>query len=90
MYERFKYTMDTALNIHSTHAMALSQAFPKEFDEALFLARSNPDRSSRTEKILSDRLGMRVKIVGGDDMESEEDLLNRQFLEGVKLRKPPK
>jgi hypothetical protein len=87
VYERFKYAMDTTLNIHSTFLAALAKAFPQEFDRAKAEHDNTPRQQTHAQEVLSRRLGVkRVKIVGGDEMESEEDVLNKPFLEGIDLR----
>jgi len=86
VYERFKYALDTALNIHSIYLAAFAQVFPEEFDRAKAKIDKDPQEPSRTQKILSDKLGGKVLIVGGDDMESKDDVLGKPFLEGLRLR----
>lgn len=89
VYERFKYTMDTILNIHSTYLAALAKAFPKEFNRAKAECDRRLERQSPTQRALSEKLKGRVLIVGGDDMESEDEILGKPFLEGLNLRNPP-
>ena len=86
VYERFEFAMDTALNIHSIYLAALARAFPKEFDQAKAEHDRNPRRQSRAQRVLGKKLGGRVRIVGGDDMETVDDVLERSFLEGFRLK----
>ena len=90
VYERFKYAMDTALNIHTIWLNAFARAFPKEFDKLKVILDEPSKGTSAVQNILSQKLGGRVLIVGGDDMEDEEDLLTRQFLEVMHLTEKPK
>ena len=87
VYERFKYAMDSALNLHQTLLTAFSQVFPHEFDKIKKLVNEGKFPESAAQKILSEKLGGRVKIVGGDDMESEDDILDRPFVEMIDKRK---
>ncbi len=87
VYERFKYAMDTTMNIHATYLMALAQAFPNEFDKASAEAKSKAGQQSEAERLLGEKFGGRVKIVGGDDMQSEDEILQNPVIEGYKLRK---
>jgi len=89
VYKRFKYAMDSALNIHNTYLAALARAFPKEFDRAM--AQHNglrgQKKSNVAREILEKKLGgKKVLIVGGDDMKSEEQILKRPFIEYMKLK----
>jgi|GEM_PF-2076115 len=86
VYERFKYVMDTTLNIHSTYLAALAKAFPKEFDRIKSEFDKQPKKQNSTEKLLSDKLGRKVLIVGGDDMESKDEILGKPFIEGLHIR----
>ena len=88
VYERFKYAMDTALNIHEIYLAALAKAFPDEFSKAKAEQGKRGRRPSRAQRILGERLGgKKVLIVGGDEMESEEEVLDKSFIEGLDLRK---
>jgi TRAP-type mannitol/chloroaromatic compound transport system substrate-binding protein len=88
VYERFKYAMDNILTIPETTLAAFAKAFPKEFDKAKELYGKGFRNVSYTEKVLSQKLGVkRVKIIGGDDMVSEDDILNRPFVEVHGLKK---
>ncbi len=90
VYERFKYAMDTALNIHGIFLAALGKSFPEEFDRAKAEYDKTPRRRSHTQEVLGKKLGgKKVLIVGGDEMESDEEVLNKPFLEGIELRKHP-
>lgn len=87
VYERFRYAMDTALNIHEIYLDSLRKAFPNEYRTAkksFDNKKALPGRS-RAERILSDELKKRVLIVGGDDMESKEDILEKPYIEGVEF-----
>ncbi len=86
VYERFKYAMDTALNIHSIYSAALARAFPKEFDRAKTEIDKHPRRLSNAQRILSEKFGGKVLIVGGDDMEQEDEVLEKPFVEGLQLK----
>lgn len=86
VYERFKYAMDTALNIHSIYLAALAKAFPDEFDRAKTEIDKYPRKPSNAQRILGKKLGGKVLIVGGDDMESEDQVLERPFVEGLRLK----
>lgn len=88
VYERFKHAMDTTLNIHSIYLAALSQAFPEEFDRAKAEIDKHPRNPSNAQRILGNKLGGKVLIVGGDDddMESEDQILERPFVEGLRLK----
>lgn len=87
VYERFKYAMDTTLNIHKIFLGAIARAFPEEFDRGKAEYDKNPGRLTHAQQALGERLGRRVIIVGGDDMKSDEDVLGRPFLEGLDLRR---
>lgn len=88
VYDRFKYAMDSTLNIHETYLAALASAFPREFDEAKNKIDKKPKKPKRAERVLSQKMGgLRVKIVGGDEMETEDDILNRPFVEVMRLEK---
>lgn len=89
VYEMFKYAMDTALNIHSIYLAALAKAFPEEFDRVKAEYGKKPQRQSHAQRVLGEKLGGKVLIVGGDDMESEDEILQKPFIEGLDLRKPP-
>lgn len=87
VYERFKYAMDTALNIHSTYLAAIAKAFPYKFDRAKADYNEQPQQPSHAQRVLGKKLGgKKVLIVGGDEMESEEQILERPFLEGLRLK----
>ena len=88
IYERFKYAMDSALNIHSIYLDALAKAFPQEFDRVKAEYDKRPRQLSRTQRVLEEKLGgKKVLIVGGDEMETEEQIFNRPFIEGIKLKR---
>jgi hypothetical protein len=87
VYGRFKYAVDSILNIHGTLLTAFAKAFPHEFDKIKKLVDEGKLQESAAQKILSEKLGGRVKIVGGDDMESEDDIFKRPFFEVMDLRK---
>lgn len=88
VYERFKYAMDTTLNIHSTFLAGLARAFPEEFDRVKKEYDKTPPQQTPTQVVLSKKIGVKnVIIVGGDEMRSEEDVLERPFIEGLDLRK---
>ena len=87
VYGRFKYAMDTVLNIHNTLLVALAKAFPEEFDRAKKEHDRKPQGQSYAQRVLSEKLGGKVLIVGGDDMKSKNDILNRPFVEGYHLKK---
>lgn len=86
VYERFRYAMDTVLNIHSTYLAAMARAFPEEFDRVRASYGNRLPEKSEARKALEKKLGKRVLIVGGDEMESEDDILQRSFIEGMDLR----
>jgi len=87
VYERFKYVMATALNIHRINLAALAMAFPKEFDQAKAEYDRDPKRQSSTQRILSKQLeGGKVLIVCGDDMKVKDEILRKPFIEGLDLR----
>lgn len=87
VYERFKYAMDTALNIHSIYLAAIAKAFPYEFDRAKADYNKQPQQPSHAQRVLGKKLdGKKVLIVGGDEMESEEQILERLFVEGLRLK----
>lgn len=87
VYERFKYAMDTALYLHSTYLTALSQAFPKEYDKIVADLKKRIAKKSNTQQTINRMVGGNVLIVGGDDMELEEDIFNKPFIEGLDIRK---
>jgi len=88
VYERFKYAMDTTLNVHNLCLAALAKAFPKEFDTAKTAYDKTPRRQSHAQRVLGEKLGgKKVLIVGGDDMVSEEDILQKPIIEGLRLKK---
>lgn len=91
VYERFKYTMDLALNIHGILSAAFAKAFPDEFDRARIEFASGQKRKDLAEEILGDLLGGRVLIVGGDEMITKEDILQKKWMEVLDLRRgaPP-
>lgn len=87
VYERFKYAMDNALNIHSIYLAALAKAFPEKFDKAKAEHDNSPRQQSRAQQVLGEKLGgKRVLIVGGDEMETKEEMLQKPFIEGIKLK----
>lgn len=87
VYERFKYAMDTALNIHNIYLTALAKAFPDEFDKARAEYGQKSRQPSYAEKVLGERLGgKKVLIVGGDEMKSEDEILEKTFVEGLRLK----
>lgn len=87
VYERFKYAMDTALNIHTIFFEALAKAFPQEFDKAQKELSKNTPKQSRAEQILAKKLGVKkVLIVGGDEMASKDDILMKNLVEGKWLK----
>jgi hypothetical protein len=87
VYERFKYAMDNALNIHSIYLAALVKAFPEEFDRAKAEYDQSPQQQSHAQQVLGEKLGgKRVLIVGGDEMESEDEILEKPFIEGLQLK----
>ncbi len=85
VYERFKYALDTMLNIHTIYLTALTQAFPEEVDQARKSMKT--PQLTHAQKVLGEKLGGKVLIVGGDDMESDEEILNKPFVEGIRLKK---
>ena len=89
VYGRFKYAMDNILNIHSIYSMALAQAFPKEFDQASAEKSQRGREDTMAQKFLSKKLEDRVLIVGGDDMRSDAEILDRPVIEGYRLKNRP-
>lgn len=85
VYERFRYAMDTTSNIRGICLAALAKAFPEEFEKARAECDKDPRRPNYAQRVLSEKLGRRVLIVGGDDMESEDDILSKFILEGLYL-----
>lgn len=84
--ERFKYAMDTALNIHSIYLAALAKAFPEEFDRARAEYGKSPRQQSHAQRVLGEKLGgKRVLVVGGDEMESKEEILDKPFVEALRM-----
>lgn len=87
VYERFKYAMDTILNMHNVYLAALAKAFPEEFDWAVREYRRHGPQKSYAEEVLGRRLGgKRVLIVGGDDMQSKNEVLDKPLVELVALK----
>ena len=87
VYEEFSNAMDLALNMQEIYKSALAKAFPKEYGQALKQIKHTPKEPSYAKRILSKQLGGSVKIIGGDDMGSENDILKRPFIEVVRTRK---
>jgi hypothetical protein len=85
VYEQFKYVMDHCLNLPDIMLHALSRVVPDEFDKA----KAEYDRKANkgythAEMVMSRRLGgKRVHIVGGDEMELDEEILTKPFVEAV-------
>lgn len=85
VYGHFKYAMDNALNMHNIFLTALARAFPEEYDR--ILANRNKDNRSPTQRRLEEMLGKNIRIVGGDDMTDESDILSRPFVEVMRVTK---
>jgi len=87
VYERFKYAMDTALNIHSIYLAAFAKAFPDEFGRVKVKCDKNPRQPSHAQRVLGEKLGgKKVLIVGGDEMGPDEDVLRKSIIEGYRLK----
>lgn len=87
VHERFKYAMDTVLNIHSICLAAFAKAFPDEFDRAKVERDKNSRRSSHAQRVLGEKLGgKKVLIVGGDEMGPDKDILRKPIIEGYRLK----
>jgi len=86
VYERFKYAMDSILNMQSVFLAAIAQAFPDIYDWAIQEYKRRGPGKSYAEEVLGRRLGgKKVLIVGGDDMESKDEVLYKPLLEAVAL-----
>ncbi len=79
--------MDTALNLHNIYLDALAKAFPNEFDEAFVKHKKKSNNQNYAEIILGEKIGGKVLIVGGDNMASKEEIMDRQILEGIRIKK---
>lgn len=87
VYQRFRYAVDTALNVHNVYLASLARAFPEEFDRAIAESKKNPRRPTHTQRVLSKKLGTKgVLVVGGDDMKSEDEILKRPMVEVLRLK----
>ena len=51
----------------------MARAFPKEFDRAKAEYDKNPTTKTHAERVLSNKLGKKVKNRGGDEMKSDEE-----------------
>ncbi len=88
VYEQFKYVMDSSLNIVAIMLGAIAKTFPDQFDKAKKEYDQKPYGQTHAERVMSKRLGgKRVRIVGGDEMESDEEILYKPVVEGVILKK---
>lgn len=85
VYEQFRYVMDHCLNLPEIMLHALSKVAPDEFDKAKSEYDKSPTKgSTHAERVMAQRLGVKsVHIVGGDEMESDEEILTKPFVEGV-------
>ena len=84
VYERFKYALDTMLNIHTIYLTALTQVFPEEVDQVRESIKA--PQLTHAQKVLGEKLGGRVLVVGGDEMKSDEEILDKPFIEGLRLK----
>ena len=88
VYERFKYAMDSLLNIHSIYLTALAKAFPEEFDRVQSEHDKKLQQPSYAQRVLGERLGgKKVLIVGGDEMKSKEKVLEKPYIEAINVGK---
>jgi hypothetical protein len=64
----------------------LAKALPQEYDRSLADKKAGRALQDTPETIWSKRLGgQKVLIVGGDDMDPNETLLDRKYVEAIKL-----